>query len=511
MDFILSSTLSYLYFTLSLFLLFKFLNPTKKINQKNHSKLPPGPSPLPIIGNLLNLGNKPHHSLANLSNIHGPIMTLKLGQITTIVVSSSDIAKEILQTHDNLLSNRTVPDALSVLNHDQYSLSFMRVSPRWRDLRKICNNQLFSSKTLDSSQALRRRKLQDFLDDIEKCSENEEAVDIGRVAFKTTVNLLSNTFFSTDFVNSAEEAGEYKKIIVSILKEVGTPNLSDFFPRLKFFDLQGIRRRSVVSVNKVLSIFRRFVGERLKMREGTGCIGNDDMLDALLNISLDDGKIEMDKDEIEHLLLNLFVAGTEPATYTLEWAMAELMHNSEIMRKVQKELEQAVGKGIPIQETDIAKLPYMQAVIKETFRLHPAVPFLLPRKAETDVKIGDYIIPKDAQILVNAWIIGRDPNKWDNPNVFLPERFLDCEIDVKGHHFELIPFGSGRRICPGLPLAIRMLPLMLGSLINCFSWKLEDGLNVDDLNKEDEYGITLEKSQPVRIVPIKLTEKDYML
>ncbi|PNX74098.1 geraniol 8-hydroxylase-like, partial [Trifolium pratense] len=179
----------------------------------------------------------------------------------------------------------------------------MRVSPRWRDLRKICNNQLFSSKTLDSSQALRRRKLQDFLDDIEKCSENEEAVDIGRVAFKTTVNLLSNTFFSTDFVNSAEEAGEYKKIIVSILKEVGTPNLSDFFPRLKFFDLQGIRRRSVVSVNKVLSIFRRFVGERLKMREGTGCIGNDDMLDALLNISLDDGKIEMDKDEIEHLLL----------------------------------------------------------------------------------------------------------------------------------------------------------------------------------------------------------------
>ncbi|GAU24433.1 hypothetical protein TSUD_364170 [Trifolium subterraneum] len=387
----------------------------------------------------------------------------------------------------------------------------MRVSPRWRDLRKICNNQLFSSKSLDSSQALRRRKLQDLLDDIEKCSENAEAVDIGRVAFKTTVNLLSNTFFSANFVNSAEEAGEYKKIVVSILKEVGTPNLSDFFPMLKVFDLQGIRRRSVVSVNKVLSIFRRFIGERLKMREGTCSIGNDDMLDALLNISLDNGKIEMDKDEIEHLLLNLFVAGTEPTTYTLEWAMAELMNNSEIMSKVQKELEQAVGKGIPIQETDIAKLPYMQAVIKETFRLHPAVPFLLPRKAEADVKIGEYTIPKDAQILVNAWVIGRDPNKWDNPNVFLPERFLDCEIDVKGHHFELIPFGSGRRICPGLPLAFRMLPLMLGSLINCFSWKLEDGLNVDDLNKEDEYGITLEKSQPVRIVPIKLTEKDYML
>lgn len=509
MDLLQSSTLSYLViiFTFSILLLIKFLIPTNKTNQKNHSKLPPGPSPLPIIGNLLKLGNKPHHSLANLSNIHGPIMTLKLGQVTTIVISSADIAKEILQTHDTLLSNRTVPDALSVLNHDQYSLSFMRVSPRWRDLRKICNNQLFANKTLDSSQALRRRKLQDLLDDIKKCSEIEEAVDIGRVAFMTTINLLSNTFFSADFVHSAEEAGEYKEIVVSILKEVGAPNLSDFFPMLKVFDLQGIRRRSVVSVKKVLSIFRRFVGERLKMREGTGSIGNDDVLDALLNISLDDGKIEMDKDEIEHLLLNIFVAGTDTTTYTLEWAMAELMHNPEIMSKVQKELEQVVGKGIPIQETDIAKLPYMQAVIKETFRLHPPVPLLLPRKAEIDVEIGEYIIPKDAQVLVNAWVIGRDPNKWDNANVFVPERFLDSEIDVKGHHFELIPFGSGRRICPGLPLAIRMLPMMLGSLINCFDWKLEDGLNIDDLNKEDEYGITLEKSQPVRIVPIKLTKQ----
>nr|AFK46798.1 unknown [Medicago truncatula] len=509
MDLLQSSTLSYLViiFTFSILLLIKFLTPTNKTNQKNHSKLPPGPSQLPIIGNLLKLGNKPHHSLANLSNIHGPIMTLKLGQVTTIVISSADIAKEVLQTHDTLLSNRTVPDALSVLNHDQYSLSFMRVSPRWRDLRKICNNQLFANKTLDSSQALRRRKLQDLLDDIKKCSEIEEAVDIGRVAFMTTINLLSNTFFSADFVHSAEEAGEYKEIVVSILKEVGAPNLSDFFPMLKVFDLQGIRRRSVVSVKKVLSIFRSFVGERLKMREGTGSIGNDDVLDALLNISLDDGKIEMDKDEIEHLLLNIFVAGTDTTTYILEWAMAELMHNPEIMLKVQKELEQVVGKGIPIQETDIAKLPYMQAVIKETFRLHPPVPLLLPRKAEIDVEIGEYIIPKDAQVLVNAWVIGRDPNKWDNANVFIPERFLDNEIDVKGHHFELIPFGSGRRICPGLPLAIRMLPMMLGSLINCFDWKLEDGLNIDDLNKEDEYGITLEKSQPVRIVPFKLTKQ----
>ncbi|KAJ1442473.1 Cytochrome P450 [Sesbania bispinosa] len=304
---LLSSTL-YLLFTFAAILLLPYLIATRISNKKSKtnysSKLPPGPSPLPIIGNLLKLGNKPHHSLAQLSDIHGPIMTLKLGQVTTIVISSADMAREVLQTHDLLLSNRTVPDALTVLNHNKYSLSFMRVSPRWRDLRKICNNQLFANKTLDASQALRRKKLQDLLSDINKCSEIGEAVDIGRAAFKTTINLLSNTFFSADFVHNAEEAGEYKEIVVSILKEVGAPNVSDFFPLLKILDLQGIRKRSIVSVKKVLTIFRRFVGERLKMREGSGSAANDDVLDALLNISEEDGgKIEMDKDEIEHLLL----------------------------------------------------------------------------------------------------------------------------------------------------------------------------------------------------------------
>ncbi|KAL2327106.1 hypothetical protein Fmac_020533 [Flemingia macrophylla] len=502
---LLSSTLCLL-LTLATILVLKSLLSSKKTTKSN-TNLPPGPTPLPIIGNLLELGNRPHHSLARLSDIHGPIMTLKLGQVTTVVISSADMAREVLQTHDLLLSNRTVPDALSVLNHDQYSLSFMRVSPRWRDLRKICNNQLFANKTLDASQGLRRKKLQELLNDMKKASEVGEAVDIGRAAFKTTINLLSNTFFSADFVHSAEEAGEYKEIVVSILKEVGAPNVSDFFPALRFLDLQGIRRRSIVSVKKVITIFRRFVAERMELRKDTGSNNNDDVLDALLNISQENGKIEMDKDEIEHLLLNIFVAGTDTTTYTLEWAMAELIHNPKMMSKVQKELEQAVGRGKPVEETDVANLPYLQAVIKETFRVHPPVPLLLPRKAETDVEIGGYTIPKDAQVLVNAWVIGRDPSKWKNPTTFVPERFLELEteIDVKGHHFELIPFGSGRRICPGLPLASRMLPLMLGSLVNCFDWKLEEGLKLDELDKEDEYGITLEKSQPVRIVPVKLS------
>lgn len=173
------------------------------------------------------------------------------------------------------------------------------------------------------------------------------------------------------------------------------------------------------------------------------------------------------------------------------------------MSKAKQELEQIIGKGKPVEESDIARLPYLQAVIKETFRLHPPVPFLIPRKANADVEIRGYTIPKDAHVLVNVWAIGR--NSWENPDVFSPERFLlRPEIDVKGHNYELTPFGAGRRICPGLPLAMRMLYLMLGSLINCFNWRLEDGMKIDDMNMDDHFGITLGKAQSVRVVPEKI-------
>lgn len=182
--------------------------------------------------------------------------------------------------------------------------------------------------------------------------------------------------------------------------------------------------------------------------------------------------------------------------------MAELLRNPETMFRARAELEQTIGKGNPVEESDIARLPYLQAVVKETFRLHPAVPLLLPRRALEDVEIGGLVVPKGAQVLVNAWAIGRDPSAWEDPNTFKPERFIGSEIDVKGTSFELIPFGGGRRICPGLPLASRMLHLMLGSLIHSFDWKLEDEIKPEDLSMEDKFGISLEMAQPLLAVPV---------
>ncbi|KOM27577.1 hypothetical protein LR48_Vigan442s001300 [Vigna angularis] len=469
--------------------------------RKPHHKLPPGPYPLPIIGNLLQLGNKPHQSLAKLSSIHGPLMSLKLGQITTVVVSSAEMAKEVLLTNDHLLSNRTIPQSVCVLNHENYSLAFIPVSPLWRDLRKICNGQLFARNSLDASQDVRRSKVQQLLSEIHRCCQTGEAVDIGTAIFKTTINLLSNTIFSMDLVQSSGKAGEFKELVTNITKLVGTPNLADYFPVLKMIDPQGIKKRQAKNVKKVLDIFSHLVDRRLKQREGTHVDVQNDMLDSLLNISRE--KKMMDKTMIQHLSHDLFVAGTDTTTSTLEWAMSELVRNPEIMSKATEELELTIGRGNPVKESDIARLPYLEAIIRETLRLHPPVPFLLPRKAETDVNVCGYTIPKDAQVLVNVWTIGKDSSIWENPNSFCPERFLESDIDVKGRNFELTPFGGGRRICPGMLLATRMLFLMLGSLINSFRWKLEDGFEPEDMNMDEKFGITLQKAQPLRVVPVK--------
>ncbi|XP_019428972.1 PREDICTED: geraniol 8-hydroxylase-like isoform X2 [Lupinus angustifolius] len=461
--------------------------------KKGNHNLPPGPSLLTILGNLNEFWKKPQQTMAKLANVYGPIMCLKLGYSTSVIISSPDMAKEVLQTHDLLFSDRTIPQVATSLNHDLLSLPFLPVSPLWRDLRKICNNELFASKTLDASQDLRRKKLQQLLNDMNQISLSGEAVDVGIAAFKTCINFLSYTFVSEDFVQNVSKDDEYKDLVATLLKLTGTPNLVDLFPVFKIFDPQGLKRRTTSYLTKFFQILDSLINKRIKLREEKHYVTNNDMLDTLLNISEQNNKM-MDKKKIRHFLLDLLVAGTDTTAYALERAMTELLYNPEIMTKAKKELEQTIGIGNPIDESDIARLPYLQAIIKETLRKYPPAPLLLPRKAKVDVQISGYTIPKGARVLINEWAIGRNPSYWENANSFSPERFIGSTIDVKGQNFHLTPFGSGRRICPGTPLAIRMLHSMLGSLINTFDWKLENDMNPKDMNLD----------QPLRAIPIKI-------
>ncbi|XP_058228521.1 geraniol 8-hydroxylase-like [Rhododendron vialii] len=467
---------------------------------RTRSNLPPGPGPLPIVGNLLKLGDMPHKSLAELAKTHGPIMSLKLGQITTVVISSSALAKEVLQKQDLAFSTRSIPNALHAEEQYKYSVVWLPVSDRWRSLRKIMNSNIFSGSRLDANQNLRQQKVKELIAYAGKCCQDGVAVDIGSAAFTTSLNLLSNTVFSVDLAGlSQESAREFRDLATNITMEAGKPNLVDYFPVLAKIDPQGIRGRMTVHFRKMLQLFGGLIDERLKSRKLQKTNAENDVIDNLLNLGED-----IDRTHIERMFVDLFVAGTDTTSSTIEWAMAELLHNPEILEKAKAELEQTIGKGKLIQESDILRLPYLRATVKETMRIHPSVPFLIPRKVETDVEVYGYTVPKGAQVLVNAWAIGRDPSIWKNPTTFMPARFLESEVDVRGQDFELIPFGAGRRICPGLPLAMRMVPMVLGSLVNSFDWKLEGGIAPGELDMEEKFGITLQKAQPMRAIPFHM-------
>lgn len=480
------------------------LSKARKSKESNPRRLPPGPSPLPIVGNLFSLGSKPHVSLTELAKTYGPLMILQLGWVPTVIITSPAVAKEALQKNDLSFSNRTVLDAACALDHHQNSIAFLPAASRWRNFRKICNSHVFSTSRLDASQSLRRNKVKELLSYVGKCSKDGVAVDVGQVAFVTTLNLLSNTFFSVDLADfSSESARQFKETVRGLLEEVGKPNAADYFPLLRKMDPQGIRQRVGVHFQKMIDTFNSMIDQRLQGTRPSTALQANDVLDALLDISRDKTK-DIDQSHIPHILLDLFLAGTDTTSSTLEWAMAELLRNPDKMKLAQAELQEIIGKGNTIEEPDVVRLPYLQAVVKETLRLHPAVPLLVPRKADSDVSLCGFTVPKNAQVLVNVWAIGKDPEIWQNPNSFQPERFLGSACDVKGRDFELIPFGAGRRICPGLPLAIRMIPLMLGSLIHEFNWELEGHTQPEKMDMEERFRCTLVRAQHLRAIPLCL-------
>ncbi|XP_060192868.1 geraniol 8-hydroxylase-like [Lycium barbarum] len=474
------------------------------ISKRRNKNIPPGPVPLPLIGNLHNiLGDQPHQSLARLAEKYGPMISLRMGQLTTVVISSSAVAKEVLQKQDLAFSSRTIPDALHAHNHSQFSVVFLPVCSQWRSLRKVLNFHIFSSNRFDASQHLRSQKIQDLIDYCRKCSQSGEAVNIGQAAFEVMINLVSNTIFSKDAADPYANSGkEFKEVVWKIMEEAGRPNFADYFPLLKTIDPQGIRRRIGKHIDKLLQLIEELINERLQQRSKLPNNSSTDFLDALLNTSQEDAQA-INRNHIKHLCLDLFVAGTDTTSSTLEWAMVEVMRKPYIMKKAKSELADVIGKGKIIEEYDITRLPYLQCLVKETLRMHPPVPFLI-RKVDQDIEACGYFIPKDSQVLVHVWSIGRDPAIWEDPLAFKPERFWGSKMDVRGQDFDLIPFGFGRRICPGLLLATAKLSVMLASLLNSFDWKVEGGIAPEDLDVEEKFGITLARSRPLRAVAIPL-------
>ncbi|CAI0413829.1 unnamed protein product [Linum tenue] len=286
---------------------------------------------------------------------------------------------------------------------------------------------------------------------------------------------------------------------------MGTPNVSDFIPALARFDLQGIEKKSKRLLDKFDEILSSVIEERLRAVEKRGGNGRKDFLQVLLDLNRhggSDGESYVTTNQVKALLMDILVGGTDTTSTMLEWTMAQLVKHPDAMSKVYKELNEIVGQNDIVEESHLPNLTYLEAVIKETFRIHPALPLLVPRCPSKTCELGGYTIPKGTIVYLNAYALHTDPQLWEDPLEFKPDRFLSVEDDTKfdfqGNNFQFLPFGSGRRVCPGQPLAVNTLKYVLATLLHSFDWKLPAGT---ELELEDKFGIVIKKMNPLVLVP----------
>ncbi|KAJ8767635.1 hypothetical protein K2173_018193 [Erythroxylum novogranatense] len=466
-------------------------------SNKASSQLPPGPRGLPLIGNLASLDPELHTYFAALAQKHGPILKLQLGQKLGIIVTSPSLAREVLKDNDITCANRDVPNVARAVAYDGSDIAWTPYGPEWRMLRKVCVVKMLSNTNLDSVYALRRHELRKTVGHL--YSQIGSPVNLGEQIFLTILNVITNMLWGATVQGQERDkiGKDFRKVISDITELLGTPNLSDFFPRLARFDFQGQRKKMTNLALKFDEIFEEMIKKRVELdKEGDE---SKDFLQFLLKLEdEEDSKTPLTMTHVKALLMDMIVGGSDTSSNAIEFAMAEVLNKPEVMRKAQKELDEVVGKDNIAEESYIHSLPYLYAIMKETLRLHPTLPLLVPHCPSENCTVGGYTVPKGARVFLNVWAIHRDPTIWENPLEFRPERFLDKKWDYSGSDFNYFPFGSGRRICAGIAMAERMFMYSLATLLHSFDWKIPQGHKLDLTEK---FGIVLKLKTSLVAIP----------
>ncbi|KAK9006198.1 hypothetical protein V6N11_035243 [Hibiscus sabdariffa] len=483
------------------------------VNRKSSkpiAPLPPGPRGLPIVGYLPFLGfDNLHHAFTDLAGAYGPIYKLWLGSKLTIVISSPSLVKEAVRDHDVAFSERDPSIAARVITFGANNIVFDSYSsPSWRNKRRILATDMLSNANLNAFYGLRREKVMKTVWDVYK--NVGKPFDIGELAFLTTINATIGMMWGGKHRGRevAKIEGHFKDLSSQIMVLLARPNISDVFPSLARFDMQGIERE----MKKILQSFNQLFDSVIELRDNAasekekvdGMSGQkSDFLQILLGLHNDseDSATSFTMKHIKGILMDILVGGTDTTSTMTEWVMADLMQHPEKMEKVMKELCDVVGLNNTVEEFHLPSLSYLNAVIKESFRMHPPLPLLFPRCCGQSLTLGGYTIPKGSRVFLNMWSINMDPNIWDNPSKFQPERFLNDtdKFDFRGNDFRYLPFGAGRRMCPGLSLGEKMLALLLASLLHSFEWKLPQGT---ELELSSKFGLVVKKKIPLRLIPV---------
>ncbi|KAI4373756.1 hypothetical protein MLD38_011840 [Melastoma candidum] len=474
---------------------------------KNKNNLPPGPPPLPIIGNLHQLGPLPHQSLWHLSRVHGTVMIVHLGRVPTVIISSKEAAREVLMTHDLDTCSRPRLAGPGRLSYNYLDIAFAPYGDYWREMRKLCIMELMSTKKVDGFRFIREEEAEALLQRIGDSAVSGSAVNLSEELLRPSAGVVSRVAFGRSFRGIGSDKGnDLVDILHEAMAMLGSFPASDFFPYFGWVidRFSGLHRRLEENFHVLDRFYEQIIEEHLQDRKEEQ--EEDDIVDFLLSkykgqTESGDG-IVFTRNHIKAILMDIFIAGVDTGSILLVWTMTELVKNPRVMKKLQDEIRSRIGNKRLVTEDDLGQLQYMKLVLKESMRLHPLAVLLLPRETMRHFKLFGYDIPAGTRIHVNVWGIGRDPNLWEDPEVFYPERFENSPIDYKGQHFELLTFGCGRRGCPGMYMGMTLVELVLANLMHGFDWRLPEGTMEGDVDMEEGAGISVYKKVPLLLVPV---------
>ncbi|XLR06326.1 hypothetical protein HN51_061209 [Arachis hypogaea] len=476
-------------------LLIKPNDSTKK--PKKH-RLPPGPKPWPIVGNIPQmLANKPTFRWIQkiMNDLDTEIACIRLGNIHVIPVTSPSIAREILMKQDTIFASRPLNWSSEHVSLGYLTTAITPFGEQWRKMKRVITSELVSPLRLQWLHDKRAEEADNLVRYVyNQCKNGNALVDLRFAGKHYGGNLIRRLFFNKRyfFGNGREDGGpgaeevEHVEALLSVLNYLFAFSISDYVPLLREFDLDGQKEAMKKAINTLRKYHDPIIEERIHQWKNGIRTHQEDWLDVLISLKDANNNPFLTVDEIKSQLLEIMIATIDNPYNNVEWVLSEMLNQPKLLQIAIEELDSVIGKERLVQESDIPKLNYVKACIREGFRLHPIVDFNIPHVSMKDTIVANYFIPKGSHVLIRRQGIGQNPRVWEEPLKFKPERHLKKDgsnLTLTEPNLELITFSTGRRSCPGITLGSTMTIMLFARLVHGFTWIAPPNEPIIDLSE----------------------------